>query len=91
MMRLKMTEERLRRLAQSVATEHYVTPREDLEKMKSLHEEGVLKDMGEIALALFCELQAPGTDEDGIDGVRAGSQDGRTSESDLWHRPFSGD
>ena len=68
MMRLKMTEERLRRLARSVATEHYVTPREDLEKMKSLHEEGVLKDMGEIALALFCELQAPGTDEDGIDG-----------------------
>ncbi|HXW15217.1 MAG TPA: hypothetical protein VEN79_11970, partial [Terriglobia bacterium] len=28
----------------------------------------VLKEMGEIALALFCELQAPGTDEDGIDG-----------------------
>ena len=53
MMRLKMTEERLRRLAQSVATEHYVTPREDLEKMKSLHEAGMLKDMGEIALALF--------------------------------------
>jgi hypothetical protein len=68
MMRLKMTEERLRRLAQSVATEHYVTPREDLEKIKRLHEEGMLKDMGEIALALFCELQAPGTDEDGIDG-----------------------
>jgi hypothetical protein len=66
-MRLKMTEERLRRLARSVATEHYVTPREDLEKMKSLHEEGVLKDMGEIALALFYELQAPGTGEDGID------------------------
>jgi len=66
-MRLKMTEERLRRLAQSVATPHYVTPREDLEKMKSLHEEGVLKDMGEIALALFYELQAPGTGEDGVD------------------------
>ena len=35
--------------------------------MKSLHEEGVLKDMGEIALALFYELQAPGTGEDGVD------------------------
>jgi len=66
MMRLKMTEDRLRRLARSVATPHYVTPREDLEKMKSLHEEGVLKDMGEIALALFCELQDPGErNEDG--------------------------
>jgi hypothetical protein len=66
-MRLKMTEDRLRRLAQSVATPHYVTPREDLEKMKSLQDEGLLKDMGEIALALFYELQAPGTGEDGID------------------------
>jgi hypothetical protein len=67
MMRLKMTEERLRRLAQSVACEHYVTTPTDLEKMKNLHQEGELKDMGEIALALFYELQAPGTGEDGID------------------------
>jgi len=66
-MRLKMTEDRLRRLAQSVATPHYVTSREDLEKMKSLQDEGVLKDMGEIALALFYELQAPGTGQDGVD------------------------
>ena len=66
MMRLKMTEERLRRLARSVAKEHYVTPPEDLEKMKNLHAEGVLKDMGEIALALFSELQDPGErNEDG--------------------------
>jgi hypothetical protein len=67
MMRLKMTEERLRRLAQSVACEHYVTTPADLEKMKNLHQEGELKDMGEIALALFYELQAPGTGEDGMD------------------------
>ena len=66
-MRLKMTEDRLRRLAQSVATPHYVTPREDLEKMKGLHEEGALKDMGEIALALFYELQPPGAGEDCVD------------------------
>ncbi len=67
MMRLKMTEERLRQLAASVACEHYVTPLADLEKMKNLHQEGELKDMGEIALALFYQLQAPGTGEDGID------------------------
>ena len=66
-MRLKMTADRLRRLAQSVACEHYVTTPADLEKMKNLHQEGELKDMGEIALALFYELQAPGTGEDGID------------------------
>ena len=67
MMRLTMTEERLRRLAQSVACEHYVTTKEDLEKMKNLHQEEVLKDMGEIALALFYELQPPGANADGID------------------------
>jgi hypothetical protein len=69
MMRLTMTEERLRRLAQSVACEHYVTTKEDLDKMKNLHQEEVLKDMGEIALALFYELQAPGTGESGIDPI----------------------
>jgi hypothetical protein len=65
MMRLTMTAETLGRLVQSVAQKHYVTPGEDLEKMKNLHQEGVLKDMGEIALALFYQLQAPGTGEDG--------------------------
>ena len=67
MMRLKITADSLRLLVQSVAREHYVTTPADLEKMKSLHQEGVLKDMGEIALALFYQLQAPGTGEDGID------------------------
>jgi hypothetical protein len=67
MTRLTITAESLGRLVQSVARRHYVTPREDLEKMKSLHQEGVLKDMGEIALTLFYELQAPGTGPDGID------------------------
>ena len=65
MMRLSITAETLRRLAQPVAQKDYVTPREDLEMMKSLHQEGVLKDMGEIALALFYQLQEPGTDENG--------------------------
>jgi hypothetical protein len=67
MMRLKMTADSLRLLVQSVAREHYVTTPADLEKMKNLHQEGVLKDMGEIALALFYQLQAPGTGEDGLD------------------------
>jgi hypothetical protein len=67
MMRLEITAESVRLLAQSAAREHYVTTPEDLEKMKNLHQEGVLKEMGEIALALFYQLQAPGTDEDGVD------------------------
>ena len=67
MTRLKITADSLRLLVQSVAHEHYVTTPADLEKMKNLHQEGVLKEMGEIAVALFYQLQAPGTGEDGID------------------------
>jgi hypothetical protein len=67
MMRLKITAETLRLLAQSVARKHYVTTPEDLDKMKNLHQEGVLKEMSEIALALFYQLQAPRTGEDGED------------------------
>jgi len=67
MMRLKMTEESLRLLAQSVAREYYITTPEDLEKMKRLHQEGVVKEMGEIALALFYRLEKPRErDEDGL-------------------------
>jgi hypothetical protein len=61
MMRLRITADRLRLLVQSVAREHYVTTPADLEKMKNLHQDG------EIALALFYQLQAPGTGEDGVD------------------------
>ncbi|HXW15606.1 MAG TPA: hypothetical protein VEN79_13955, partial [Terriglobia bacterium] len=67
MMRLKITAENLRRLAQSVAREDYFTPREDLEIMKNLHQEGAVKEIGEVALALFYQLQAPGTDANGVD------------------------
>jgi hypothetical protein len=74
MMRLKMTADRLRLLVQSVAREHYVTTPADLEKMKNLHHEEVLKEMGEIALALFYQLQAPGTGEDGPDPYEAARQ-----------------
>ena len=67
MMRLKITAETLRRLAQSVAREEYITPREDLEIVKNLHQEGAVKEIGEVALALFYQLQKPGTDETGMD------------------------
>jgi hypothetical protein len=67
MMRLTMTAESLRLLARSVAREYYVTPAADLEIIKNLHQEGVLKEMGDIALALFYQLQAPGTGQDGVD------------------------
>ncbi len=67
MMRFKMTAESLGLLVRSVAHEHYVTTPADLEKMKNLHQEGVVKEMGEIALALFYRLQPPGTGEDGLD------------------------
>ena len=86
MMRLKMTEERLRRLARvGGECEHYVTTPDDLEKMKNLHQEGVLKDMGEIALALFYQLQAPGTGEDGVDPEETGSPVVVQGQGDLWH------
>jgi hypothetical protein len=74
MMRLRITADRLRLLAQPVAREHYVTTPEDLEKMKNLHEEGVLKEMGEIALALFYQLREPGAGEGGLDSMEAARQ-----------------
>jgi hypothetical protein len=50
-----------------VAHKYYVTSRAELELMKNLHQKGAMKEMGEIALALFYQLQAPGTGPDGID------------------------
>lgn len=67
MMRLKMTAESLRSLARSVAAPHYVTTKEDLDVIKKLHDERVIKEMGEIALALFFQLLAPDAEEDGED------------------------
>jgi hypothetical protein len=74
MMRLKITADRVRLLAQAVARPHYVTTPEDLEKMKNLHQEGVLKEMGEIALALFYQLREPGAGEGGLDSMEAARQ-----------------
>jgi hypothetical protein len=78
MMRLKMTAESLRLLAQSVAREHYVTTPADLELMKSLHREGEVKEMGEIALALFYQLQGPGAP-----GPGEPDEGGRRSDSEA--------
>jgi hypothetical protein len=69
MMRLKHTEDRLRRLAQSVAQDDYVTTPHDLEMMRTLHQEGVAKEMGEIALALFLELQGPPRQEGSVNSM----------------------
>jgi hypothetical protein len=52
-MRLAMTADSLRLLARSVECNHYVTPSADLDRIKSLHEEGVLSDISDIILALF--------------------------------------
>ena len=87
LMRLKMTEESLRSLAQSVAREYYITPPADLEKMKSLHQEGVMKELGEIALALFYRLEEPGEkDADGrrIDPSEVSRLGPGKDQGDLW-------
>jgi hypothetical protein len=60
MMNLRVTEASLQTLAQSVAQEHYVTTPADLELIKSLHEEGAVKEMGAMAIGLFYQLQEPG-------------------------------
>jgi hypothetical protein len=60
MMRLKIRAASLESLAQSVAGEHYVTTPADLDQVKSLRDEGAMKDLGEIAVALFYQLQEPG-------------------------------
>jgi len=60
MMRLKMISRNWQLLAQSVACEHYITTRPDLEMMKHLHKDGAAKEMSEVALALFYQLREPG-------------------------------
>jgi hypothetical protein len=67
MMRLKMTSASLQSLAQSVARPYYLTTPHDLGIMKSLLQEGVVKEMGEIALALFLQLQPPDKGEEEVD------------------------
>jgi hypothetical protein len=74
MMRQKMTSASLQTLAQSVARPHYVTTPDDLELMKSLYREGEVKEMGEMAVALFYQLREPGAADPGEGGEHAGSE-----------------
>lgn len=64
MMRLRMAAESLCSLARSVARENYVTQPNDLELMKSLAQDPEVQEMGEIALALFYQLQDPGAQDE---------------------------
>ena len=60
MMRLKLTARNWQRLARSVARPKYLTTDADLKMMLHLHKEGVVKEMSEVALALFYQLRKPG-------------------------------
>lgn len=59
MMRLKMTANTLRQLIYRVAREEYITHPTDWEIAQNLHREGVMREMGDIVLALFQQLQEP--------------------------------
>ena len=61
MMHLKMTQREWYFLSLSVARQCYVTIPYDLDLMKQLHKEGMVKDMSEVALGLFYQLREPGT------------------------------
>ncbi len=61
MMHLKMTAREWYFLSLSVARACYVTLPYDLDLMKQLHKEGMVKDMSEVALGLFYQLREPGT------------------------------
>ena len=61
MMHLKMTAREWYFLSLSVARQCYVTVPYDLDLMKQLHKEGMVKDMSEVALGLFYQLREPGT------------------------------
>jgi hypothetical protein len=60
MMRLKITARHWQLLAQAVARPHYVTTRDELNFMRQLHKDGAAKEMSEVCLALFYQLQEPG-------------------------------
>jgi hypothetical protein len=74
MMRLKIRAARLESLAQSVAREHYVTTPADLDLVKSLRDEGAMKELGDIAVALFYQLQEPGAPGLGESGTEEGEE-----------------
>lgn len=60
LMRLSMTVGSLRSLARLVARERYVTTPREMDLIKNLRQDPELGEMGEILMALFCQLQDPG-------------------------------
>jgi hypothetical protein len=78
MMRLKMISRNWQLLAEAVKNPHYVTTPHDLEMMKHLHSDGVAKDMSEVALALFYQLQEPGTLHPGDEGFEDAEEAAKT-------------
>jgi hypothetical protein len=78
MMRLKMISRNWQLLVESVKNPHYVTTPQDLEMMKHLHSDGVAKDMSEVALALFYQLQEPGTLHPGDEGFEDAEEAAKT-------------
>jgi len=63
LMRLRLASGTLQSLARSVARRRYVATTNDINLMLSLHQEGMVKEMGEIALGFFYELRPPDTPE----------------------------
>jgi hypothetical protein len=78
MMRLKMIARNWQLLAQSVARPKYVTTDEDLEMVRNLLKEGLAKEMGEVALALFYQLQEPGALRPGDPGFEDAEEQAKT-------------
>jgi hypothetical protein len=78
MMRLKMISRNWQLLAESVKNPHYITTPHDLKMMQHLHSDGVAKDMSEVALALFYQLQEPGTLRPGDEGFEDAEEAAKT-------------
>jgi hypothetical protein len=58
-------------LVQSVAQEPYATRPDDFEQLKSMHGEGMMKELGEIALAFYHRPRKPGAPGPAQDGEKA--------------------
>jgi len=68
MMLTRMTEDSLRGLFADVQNPYFVATPEHLKQIKSLRQEVVLKEMGDIIVALFYMLREPGTPDMGEPG-----------------------
>ncbi len=64
MMRLSIMAQSLRWLARGLTREYFVTQPKELELMQSLAQDPEVHDMGDIAVALFCQLRDPGAQDE---------------------------